>query len=63
MKIINLLRFTVPTAATVKATAFRNVAQKNLVEVDRRFRRTYCLLHGTKSQKAVIFIINHQLNC
>jgi hypothetical protein len=37
----------VPTAASMKTTAFWDVAPCSLVEVDRRFRGVYCLLfHG-----------------
>jgi hypothetical protein len=47
-----------------KMTVFWDIGRCGLVEVDRRFRSVYCLLHqgdesrvhGTLSQKAVIFI-------
>jgi hypothetical protein len=39
----SFLTFQVLTAASMKMTVFWNVAQSSLVELDRRFRRAYCL--------------------
>jgi hypothetical protein len=50
----------------MKMIAFWNIAPCNLVEMDRRFRRAYCLhhqgdesstrLHGAICQRAIIFV-------
>jgi hypothetical protein len=45
--LIELVRFQVLTAASMKMTAFWNTAPCSLVEVDRRFRGAYCLHQGT----------------
>jgi hypothetical protein len=37
------MRFQVPTAESMKMTAFWDIAQCSLVEVDRRFRVAYSL--------------------
>jgi hypothetical protein len=39
------LRFQVLKAASINMTSFLDTAPCNLVEVDRRFRRAYCLHH------------------
>jgi hypothetical protein len=43
--IFGCLRFPVLTAASVKMATFWDIAPCNLVEVDGRFRGTYCLHH------------------
>jgi hypothetical protein len=37
------VRFQVLKAASIKMTSFRDIAPCSLIEVDRRFRRAYCL--------------------
>jgi hypothetical protein len=39
------MRFQILTAATVKRTAFWDIAPCCIVEVDRRLRGAYCLHH------------------
>jgi hypothetical protein len=39
------MRFQVLTAASIKMTAFRDIALCSIVEADRRFRGAYCFHH------------------
>jgi hypothetical protein len=43
--ILNTVRFQVLTAASMKITVFRDIVPCSPVEVNRRFRGTYCLQH------------------
>jgi hypothetical protein len=45
VNVVTHVRIQVLTAARVKMTAFWDTAPCSLVEVDRRFRRAYCLEH------------------
>jgi hypothetical protein len=58
--LIPVLRFQVLTAASMKMTAFWDIAPCSLVKVDQCFRGSYCLHHqGDKcslSQKSVVFL-------
>jgi hypothetical protein len=41
----NVVRFQVLTAASMKMTSFCDIVSCGLVDVDRRFRGTYCFYH------------------
>jgi hypothetical protein len=47
----NVVRFHVLTVASVKMTAFWDIAPCSLVDVDRRFRGAYCLHHQSNPHR------------
>jgi hypothetical protein len=47
--------FQVLTAASMKMTAFWDVAPRSLVEVDRRLRGAYCLHQGDETSETSVY--------